>query len=91
MTVLSLSFIFLFLPLTVLGYYMVRTELKNIFLVFASLLFYTLGDPHSIVLLLLIIAINYSLGIALKKTLGISSVENQPGGVQGHLHEYSLL
>lgn len=78
MTILSLSFIFLFLPLTVLGYYLIRSELKNLFLVFASLLFYALGDPGSIALLLLNMVLNYILGAALGKN--VKAAPNRSGG-----------
>lgn len=62
MSFTSTIFLFLFFPLTLAGYYLIRKELKNIFFVIASLLFYTIGDPSSIWLLVFSIAVNYFLG-----------------------------
>lgn len=78
MTILSLSFLFLFLPLIVVGYYLIRPELKNVFLVFASLLFYTLGDPHYIGLLLLNIGLNYLLGVAIERSIRGANANRGP-------------
>lgn len=44
MTFTSTIFLFLFLPLTLAGYYLIRSNLRNLFLVIASLLFYAVGD-----------------------------------------------
>lgn len=54
-------FLFIFLPLTLAGYYLIREELRNFLLVAASLIFYALGDPKCVVLLVFSIAVNYAL------------------------------
>lgn len=38
-------FLFVFLPLTLAGYYLIRRELRNGFLLAMSLLFYAVGEP----------------------------------------------
>ena len=48
----SIIFLFFFLPFAVIGYYLIRSELKNLFLLAASLLFYAWGEPKLVLLLL---------------------------------------
>lgn len=55
----SLLFLFLFLPLTLLIYYIVPRRCKNIFLFLISLLFYGWGEPMFVLLMLASIFINY--------------------------------
>ena len=47
----STIFLFFFFPITVIGYYLIRSELKNLFLLVASLLFYAWGEPRLVCLL----------------------------------------
>lgn len=54
---------FLFLPLVLCGYWAVGSKRKNLFLLFASLLFYAWGEGRDILVLLFLIFINYFLGI----------------------------
>lgn len=54
-------FLFLFLPVVLLGYYLIRKELKNFFLFAASAAFYALSDYDMLWLLLVIILANYLL------------------------------
>ena len=50
----SLYFLYLFLPLTLLAYFLVPgLRLKNIVLLAASLLFYAWGEPRYLILILL--------------------------------------
>ena len=65
MTITSTLFLFLFLPLTLLGYYLMRKELKNAFLLLASIIFYFLSDPNSIWIIVVSIAANYLLGLGI--------------------------
>ena len=60
-------FLFLFFPAVVAGYYFARRELKNIFLLAASLLFYAWGEPRMIFLLLASAAANYVFGLLLER------------------------
>lgn len=75
MTITSTLFLFLFFPLTLLGYYLVRRELKNVFLLLASILFYFLSDPNSIWIIVVSIAVNYLLGLGIGHN--VKSANNQ--------------
>ena len=57
-------FLFFFLPVTLLGYYILRpcTRLKNYFLLVMSLGFYAWGEPVYVFLMLASIAGNYLFG-----------------------------
>lgn len=56
----SISFLILFLPVTVLLYYIVpNIRYKNTILLLASLIFYGLGEPVYIFLLLISVLVNY--------------------------------
>lgn len=61
----SYSFIFLFLPLTLAGFHLLRHLRQNLclkcFLIAASLLFYALGQPDYFLMFTLSIALNYGL------------------------------
>lgn len=65
----SLIFIFLFLPLTLAGYYILPyTRNKNIFLLLVSLFFYAWGEPSYILLLPISVLINYSFGLIISNS-----------------------
>ena len=53
----------MFLPLTLAGYFLIRKELRNGFLLVMSLLFYAAGEPSFVRVMLLSIAANYLLGL----------------------------
>ena len=61
----SIFFLFYFLPLTLLGYYLIRQELRNAYLLVVSLLFYGAGEPRFLPVMLLVIFISYVSGILL--------------------------
>ena len=68
--VLSFSgavFLFLFLPVALLGYYVLPPKFRNRWLLFTSLLFYTLGDVRHLPLLLLVAVLQYTAAIFLEK------------------------
>lgn len=69
MSITSTLFLFLFFPAILVGYYLVRKELRNGFLAVVSLLFYTLSDLGYIWLLLLSILVNYLLGLLIDRNL----------------------
>ena len=58
MSIASPSFLFLFLPLSVLIYHLIPAAknlfYRNLFLVFVSLFFYSWGEPYYVFLLLLL-------------------------------------
>ena len=55
----SLFFIFIFLPVTLLLYYLVPWKLKNFVLLIMSLIFYAWGEPVYILLMMFSIVFNY--------------------------------
>lgn len=67
MSFTSTFFLFLFFPLSVAGYYMIRSELRNLFLVIVSIVFYAVGEPKLVLLLLASILVNYGFGLWIEK------------------------
>jgi alginate O-acetyltransferase complex protein AlgI len=60
----SISFIVFFLPITLLLYYCCPfIKIKNIILLLASLLFYAWGEPRFVLVMIVSILINYSMGL----------------------------
>lgn len=62
----SLQFLFLFLPLTIIGYHIVDARYKNIFLLIASLGFYAWGEPKFVFVMLVVCLINWGLAIGIE-------------------------
>lgn len=58
----SITFLFIFLPLTLLLYYLVPFRMKNYVMLAASLVFYAWGEPVYIILMILSIILNYFCG-----------------------------
>ena len=65
----SVIFLFAFLPITLLGYYLIRKDLRNAFLLLMSLLFYAAGEPKFVFIIMASIVVNYFLGLAIHFTL----------------------
>lgn len=64
----SLTFLFLFLPITIILYYLVKNRTaKNIVLLLASLFFYAWGEPKLIIYMIVIILISYISGLLINK------------------------
>ena len=59
----SLLFLFVFLPITFAGYYLLPRKARNVFLLAANLVFYFCGEPVYIVVMLGSILINYVFGL----------------------------
>tara|TARA_R110001583_G_scaffold82491_1_gene218778 strand:- start:16802 stop:18211 length:1410 start_codon:yes stop_codon:yes gene_type:complete len=59
----SLTFLFLFLPLTIFIYYALNPKLRNGFLALASLFFYAWGEKKLVLLMIFSIALNFTGGI----------------------------
>ena len=76
----SLTFLFAFLPVTLIGYYALPKKAKIIFLLLASLVFYAWGEPLYVLLMIGSILINWGIGLMMdkserhKKALLITSV-----------------
>ncbi len=66
----SLTFLYLFMPLLLVTYYLVRNEsYRRAVLLLFSLVFYAWGEPVYIVLLLIVALADYLLGIGIGKQL----------------------
>ena len=59
----SLSFLTLFLPLTILLYFAVPRRFRNLLLFLASLIFYAWGEPVYVLLMILTILVDYCCGL----------------------------
>ncbi len=67
----SLTFLFIFLPVVLAGYYILPAKVKNIWLLLASLFFYFYGEPKYLILMISVITISYIFGLITEKTSGI--------------------
>lgn len=72
----SFSFLFLFLPVVVLGYYLLsrakHPDLQKLFLLGASLVFYASNNYRYLILLFISIAVNYILSSQIQKQQSVS-------------------
>ncbi|MFU0831517.1 MAG: hypothetical protein ACFWUC_01035 [Oscillospiraceae bacterium] len=59
----SSVFLFIFLPFTLLGYYLLKENYRNVFLILVSLAFYAWSGPKYLIVLLVSIFINYIFGL----------------------------
>jgi len=64
----SISFLYYFLPITLLLYFIVPKKIKNFILLIASLAFYFYGEPRYIIVLILSCVFNYYYGKYLEKS-----------------------
>ena len=64
----SLEFLYLFLPLTLLCYSVSPKKAKNAVLLTFSLIFYGLGEPIYLFLMVLTILVDYALGLAIARS-----------------------
>lgn len=60
-------FLFVFLPLVMLGYYLIRQELRNYWILAVSILFYAWDEPSFTIILIASILINYIGGLLVEK------------------------
>ena len=58
----SVTFLFVFLPVTLLLYYIVPKRCRNLVLLLMSLVFYAWGEPVYVILMLYSILLNYGMG-----------------------------
>ena len=63
----SISFIFLFFPISILIYYLVPQKMRNIVLLIESMVFYSWGEPVYVVLLILSAFLNYYCGLDIEE------------------------
>ncbi len=64
----SLTFLFAFLPVTLIGYYLFPKKLKIGFLLLASLVFYAWGEPLYVLLMIGSILINWGIGLLMDRS-----------------------
>ena len=63
----STLFLFLFLPITLLGYYFLKGNCKNYWLLLVSILFFSWSQPHYLWIILLSIIMNYICALLIEK------------------------
>jgi alginate O-acetyltransferase complex protein AlgI len=63
----NLFFLFIFLPIVLLLYFVLKKEWRNYWLLLVSLFFYAWGEPKYIVLMMLSILLNYVFGLLVEK------------------------
>ena len=64
----SSIFLFLFLPIVLVGYHLIKANYRIYFLTIASLIFYAWGEPKYISVMLASICLNYILGLLINAT-----------------------
>ena len=64
----SLTFLFAFLPITLIGYYALPKKAKIVFLLLASLVFYAWGEPLYVLLMIGSILVNWVIGLLMDKS-----------------------
>lgn len=79
MTFNSVGFLLIFLPLFLVLYGLTPDKYKNVTLMSGSLVFYALGDPRFLALLVLSVTINYFFGLHLGRTIKKKGKEKEYG------------
>ncbi len=64
----SIEFLYYYLPIVVIGYFLLPQVLRNGWLAGVSLLFYAWGEPKLVAVMLLSIGLNYIWGLAIEKS-----------------------
>ena len=65
----SLTFLFYFLPIVLIIYYIVPNKVKNLVLFISSLIFYFIGEPKYVILMIVSILSTYIHGILIEKEI----------------------
>src|SRR5208283_5654513 len=63
----SIIFLFFFLPLVLCGYFLIRKNLRNLFLLAASLLFYYWGEGKYVLIMVAYMVFNYYFGLYIEE------------------------
>lgn len=71
----SIIFLFFFLPLVLSGYFLIKKDLRNLFLLAASLLFYFWGEGKYVFILGAYMVFNYYFGLYIEKYKERSTTE----------------
>ncbi|MBS7526612.1 MBOAT family protein [Fusibacter paucivorans] len=70
----STIFLFVFLPITLIGYFLLDRRFKNAFLLAASLIFYAWGEPRFVFVMLFSIFVNYLAALGVEKYKKANSI-----------------
>lgn len=62
------STVFLFLPFVILGNFLLKKNVRNLFLLFSSLFFYAWGEQNLVLLMIASICVNYLVGFLIQKS-----------------------
>lgn len=73
----SIEFLLVFLPAFLLLYWITPKKAKNVVLLSGSLIFYALGEPRYLILLMVSVLVNYFLGLHLGQEAGQKSNERK--------------
>ena len=65
----STVFLFVFLPITLAGYYLLDRRFKNVFLLIVSLLFYAWGEPRFVFVMMGSILVNHVIALLIDRNL----------------------
>ena len=63
----SLTFLYIFLPVTMVIYYIVPKQLRNLFILISGLFFYAWGEPIYVFVLIASTMIDYFAGLVIYK------------------------
>lgn len=66
----SITFLYYFIPITLIIYFLVPRKAKNLFLLIASLFFYAWGEPRYVIIMAISVTVNYFLGIGIENYRG---------------------
>ena len=80
----SVIFLCIFLPAVLLGYYVLPKKARNIWLLVASLGFYTCGGPKHLIYLISSVIVNFIFGIVIARLSDTSHPANERGEVTFH-------
>ena len=81
-------FIFLFMPVFLILYYVISTNFLNAYILVGSLLFYYIGEPEYLWVLLAVIVINYAFGVAIDHLV---QPEIRAANLPNHLAKAALI
>lgn len=71
----NLFFLFVFLPIVLLLYFVLKREWRNYWLLLVSLFFYAWGEPKYVVLMMFSILLNYVFGLLVEKYSGQQNIK----------------
>ena len=63
----SMTFLFVFMPLVMAGFFLSKKEIRNYVLLIASIIFYAWGEPRYLAIMIITILVNYAGAILLDK------------------------